>query len=108
MWVLNPPTLEYEVGRPGLRAAYVIELAAYRGGYLFHLDGDDADGNPMKFSNGGAIDGLDREIPCGFTLAFTCLGARSIDATIRFTQFRTGPDARACRNRSLYRRLTQR
>ena len=45
-WELDPDTLDYQFGRPGRCATYVIE--AISGGLLFRLDAEDADKNPIK------------------------------------------------------------
>ncbi|MGA9672356.1 MAG: hypothetical protein WBQ94_24290 [Terracidiphilus sp.] len=57
-WELDPTTLHYERGRPGLRAIYTITRTGE--GLTFDLDADDADGKPMHFVYGGKVDGVDR------------------------------------------------
>jgi phosphoribosylanthranilate isomerase len=59
-WELDPETLDYQVGRPGRRALYMIERTPE--GLRFHLDGDDADGKRMSFTYGGALDGCEQAI----------------------------------------------
>ncbi len=61
VWELDPTTLSYQFGRPGRRATYTIRRIGE--GLEFTLDGDDADGKPMFFVYGGALDGQDRPIP---------------------------------------------
>jgi phosphoribosylanthranilate isomerase len=60
-WELDPETLDYQAGRPGRRAFYVIERTPE--GLRFHLDGDDADGKRITFTYGGALDGREQPIP---------------------------------------------
>jgi hypothetical protein len=57
-WELDPTTLHYERGRPGLRAIYTITRNGEE--LTFDLDADDADGKPMHFVYGGKLDGVDR------------------------------------------------
>jgi hypothetical protein len=66
VWELDPATLDYQHGRPGLRAVYTIAKTAE--GLEFTLDADDADGKPMHFVYGGPLDGVDRPYP-GTTVA---------------------------------------
>ncbi len=47
-------TLDYQLGRPGLRATYMTE-AAPGGGYTFILDAEDAGWNPIQVTYGGLI-----------------------------------------------------
>jgi hypothetical protein len=124
-WELDPATIDYQLGRPGRSATYVIQ-AAPGGGYTFILDAEDAAGNPVKAAYGGLIDGIERELPGGLGLVLTQLGSHAIESkltrgavvldrwlrelepdgsAIRFTQFRTGPDGMECRNCSVYRRV---
>jgi phosphoribosylanthranilate isomerase len=60
-WQLDPSTLDYQFGRPGRRATYVIEIIP--GGLRFHLDADDADGKLIKVTYGGVLDGREQSIP---------------------------------------------
>ena len=60
-WQLDPSTLDYQFGRPGRRATYVIEIIP--GGLRFHLDADDADGKLIKVTYGGVLDGREQPIP---------------------------------------------
>ena len=60
LWKLNPATLDYQFGRPGRRAMYLIERSGQQ--WRFTLDGDDADGKSMCFSYSGLLDGED--YPC--------------------------------------------
>jgi phosphoribosylanthranilate isomerase len=81
-WELDPSTLDYQFGRPGRRAIYVIEQT--HKGFQFHLDGDDADGKPMKFSYGGPLDGLDKPIPgSDAALVLRRLDDRTIESTLK-------------------------
>jgi hypothetical protein len=85
-WELDPETLDYEHGRPWLRAVYVIEaiLIEEGGGLRFTLDADDADGKAMHHVYGGAIDGRDVPIPdTGLTLSLIELGDGSIESTLK-------------------------
>jgi hypothetical protein len=123
-WQLDPSTLQYEHGRPGRRALYTIEPAP-DGGALFHLDADDPDGKPMKFTYGGALDGIGRDIGGGNVLVLTQVDGRTIDSalerdgrvvdhwrralapdgtSITFTQSGTTSDGRAFKNVSVYYR----
>jgi len=123
-WELDPSTLDYQFGRPGRRAIYQIEQIPE--GLQFHLDGDDADGKPMKFSYGGPLDGVDKPIPnSDAALALTRLGKHIIESTLkrdgkvvdrwtrellpdgqsmRIVQHLVGPDGKKRLNTSLYRR----
>ena len=125
-WVLDPTTLHYEHGRPGLRATYVIERVD--GGLQFHLDADDADGKPMKFTYGGALDGSEKTIPgTNAVLVLTKLSANLIESvlkregqivdrwtrellpdhkTMRIIQFVSKPNGEKFRNTSIYRRFS--
>lgn len=60
-WELDPDSLNYEYGRSGRRAIYVVEKTT--AGLQFHLDADDADGKLVKASYGGELDGQDKPIP---------------------------------------------
>jgi hypothetical protein len=81
VWELDPSTLDYQYGRPGRRAMYTIEPAA--GGLMFTLDGEDADGKPLKFTYGGSIDGLDHPIADGVTLALGWVDDCSIESVLK-------------------------
>ena len=61
IWELDPESLDYQFGGPGRRALYTIE--AIPGGLQFSLDGNDADGNHLKFTYGGELEGRDQPIP---------------------------------------------
>jgi poly(A) polymerase len=61
VWQLDPATLAYQHGRPGLRATYTIAKTA--DGLEFTLDADDADGKPMHFVYAGPLDGQPRPYP---------------------------------------------
>ncbi len=123
-WELDPSSIKYDVGRPGRRAKYSITATA--DGLIFSLDGEDADQKPLKFSYGGPLDGVDREISRGVTLALTRVDRTSIESTLRrdgrvvdrwmrvlqpderailFTQYVVDPDGKEFRNTSLYRRV---
>ena len=123
-WQLDPSTLRYEHGRPGRRALYTIERAPE--GLIFHLDADDPDGKLLKFTYGGALDGVGRAIGGDAVLVLTQVDDRTIDSalerggrvvdhwrrelaedgrSIRFTQSGTTPDGRPFKNVSVYSRL---
>ncbi len=123
-WELDPATLNYEHGRPGRRAIYVVERIP--AGLQFRLDADDADGNPIKVTYGGALDG--REIPISGTdaaLVFSRLDGNIVESvllragniadrwtrevlsdkkTMRIIQHGIRPDGRGFRNIGMYRR----
>jgi phosphoribosylanthranilate isomerase len=123
-WELDPSTLDYQSGRPGRRAIYQIEQIPE--GFQFHLDGDDADGKPMKFSYGGPLDGIDKPIPnSDAALALTRLDKHIIESTLKrdgkvvdrwtrellpdgqsmkIVQHVVGPDGKKFLNTSVYRR----
>ncbi len=123
-WVLDPATLHYEHGRPGLRATYVVE--AIPGGLQFHLDAEDGDHKPIKFTYGGALDGRQQPIPgTNAALALTRLNENLIESTLkrdgqivdrwtrevlpdrktmRIIQYVTKPNGEKFRNTSFYRR----
>src|SRR5207248_3282943 len=93
----------------------------------FTLDADDADGKPMHFVYGGAIDGQDVPIPnTALTLSLTELGDGSIESTLKkdrvvvdrwrrtvledgdtmlITQHGFTPDGESFRNNGIYRRV---
>jgi phosphoribosylanthranilate isomerase len=124
VWDLDPETLDYQTGRPGRRALYVIERSAE--GLRFHLDGDDADGKRMTFSYGGALDGREQPIPLSDAvlvlkrhsriLIESALkrGGKIVDRwtreilpgrdTMRITQHVVRPDGNEALNVSIYRR----
>jgi hypothetical protein len=126
-WDLDPSTLDYQHGRPGRRAVYVI-AARPDGGLTFDLDADDPDGNPMRIGYGGSLDGADQPLadkPAVDALTLTRLGptlvesaakkdGRIVDrwtrelqadgATMVIIQHGVRPDGSAFRNRSVYRR----
>ncbi|HXE63807.1 MAG TPA: hypothetical protein VN519_09720 [Bryobacteraceae bacterium] len=59
-------------------------IEASHAGLQFTLDVDDADGKPMRFVYGGAIDGGDVPIPgTAMTLALTEPGDGSIESTLK-------------------------
>jgi phosphoribosylanthranilate isomerase len=123
-WELDPETLDYQAGRPGRRALYVIERSPE--GLRFHLDGDDADGKRMTFSYGGALDGREQPIPSSdAVLILTRHSKNLIESalkrdgkivdrwtreilpgrdTMRITQHVVRPDGSEARNVSIYRR----
>jgi hypothetical protein len=124
-WELDPASLDYQFGRPGRRALYIIEPAP--GGLLFTLDADDADGKPLKFSYGGALDGREQPLPeWNAVLVLTRSNENTIEsilkrgdqvldrwtrellpdgATMKIIQHGVKPDGDAFRNTSLYHRL---
>jgi phosphoribosylanthranilate isomerase len=123
-WELDPETLDYQAGRPGRRALYVVEPLP--DGLRFHLDGDDADGKPMKVSYGGALDGREQPIPSSDAVLVLTRhskiliesalkrGGKIVDRwtreilpgrdTMRITQHVVRPDGSEARNVSIYRR----
>jgi len=48
---------------PGRRASYEISIEG--AGLVFKLDGEDADGRPVKVSYGGPLDGAEQRLPPG-------------------------------------------
>jgi hypothetical protein len=80
-WELDPSTLRYESGRPGKRATYIIEASP--AGLVFLLDGEDAEGRPIQFQYGGALDGTAQSLPGGLALILKRTGERSIESTLR-------------------------
>lgn len=123
-WELDPETLDYQAGRPGRRALYVIERSPE--GLRFHLDGDDADGKRMTFSYGGPLDGREQPVPStdaaliltrhSKILIESALkrGGKILDRwtreilpnrdTMRITQYVVRPDGSEAQNVSIYRR----
>jgi hypothetical protein len=124
-WVLDPDTLDYQFGRPGRRATYVIE--AIPDGLLFHLDAEDADKNPIKVTYGGKLDGTDQPLPgADAALVLTRFGENMIESTLKrqgkvvdrwtremlpdrrrmkITQHVLRPNGEEFRNTSLYRKI---
>lgn len=124
-WELDPESLDYQHGRPGRRATYIIEALPV--GLRFSLDGDDPDGKPMRFTYGGALDGKDQPLPgSDAVLVLTRHSEFLIESllkrsgkvvdrwtrellpdlnTIRVTQHGLKPDSTKFRNVSLYRRI---
>src|SRR5579859_23268 len=124
VWELDPETLDFQSGRPGRRALYVIERSPE--GLRFHLDGDDADGKRMTFSYGGALDGREQPVPSSDDvlvhtrhskiLIESALkrGGKVVDRwtreilpgrdTMRIAQHVLRPDGSEARNVSIYRR----
>jgi phosphoribosylanthranilate isomerase len=124
VWELDPETLDYQAGRPGRRAIYVVERSLE--GLRFHLDGDDADGKRMTFSYGGALDGREQPIPSSHAVLILTRhspiliesalmrGGKIVDRwtreilpdrdTMRITQHVVRPDGSVARNTSIYRR----
>lgn len=123
-WELDPASLDYQHGRPGRRATYIIEPT--EAGMQFHLDGDDPDGKRMTFTYGGPLDGREQPIPAtNAVLVLTRPSETVIESilkrngkiadrwtrellpdhnTIRIVQYGSTPDGREFRNTSLYRR----
>lgn len=123
-WELDPDTLDYQHGRPGRRATYVVE--PLEDGLRFILDADDADGKPVHFVYGGALDGRDVPIPnTPLTLALSMPDSQTLESTLKkdgqvfdrwtrtlqpggntmlITQHGFKPDGEAFRNNGVYRR----
>ena len=123
-WELDPETLDYQAGRPGRRALYVIERSPE--GLRFHLDGDDADGKRMTFSYGGALDGREQPVPSSDDVLVLTRhskiliesalkrGGKVVDRwtreilpgrdSMRITQHVSRPDGSEARNVSIYHR----
>jgi hypothetical protein len=82
-WELDPSTLNYESGRPGKRATYVIE--AIPNGPLFLLDGEDGEGRPIKFQYGGPTDGSGQPLPgdSGLVLVLKRDCERTIESVLK-------------------------
>jgi hypothetical protein len=124
-WELDPSTLDYQFGRPGRRATYMIEAAPE--GLMFTLDAEDADGKPLKFTYGGWLDGRDQPLPGrDAVLILTRYDANNIESvlkrggkvvdrwtrellpdlrTMRIVQHGVKPDGAELRNTSIYRRV---
>jgi hypothetical protein len=124
-WELDPTTLDYQHGRPGLRAVHTIRPSAE--GLTFVLDADDADGKQLNVTYGGHLDGRDQPIP-GTDAALILTrrddnniesalkrGGKIVDRwtrkilpdriTMKIVQHGAKPDGTAFRNTGLYRRL---
>src|SRR5271165_5669551 len=81
-WELDPETLDYQFGRPGRRASYIIE--AVPGGLMFHLDAEDADQKPIKVSYGGELDGREQSLAGGAAaLILTRYNENVIESTLK-------------------------
>jgi len=80
-WELDPDNLDYQFGRPGRRATYVIE--AISGGLLFRLEAEDAGKNPIKVTYGGELDGRDQPLPGDAALALTRYSETSIESALK-------------------------
>ena len=127
-WDLDPSTLNYESGRPGKRARYVITAAP--NGLLFSLDADDADGKPMKVQYGGPLDGSGQALPGdgGLVVVLKRLNERSIESVLKrgetvldrwtrdlsedgesmtITQYVSRPNGPGLRNTGVYRRVAR-
>lgn len=124
-WQLDPETLDYQHGRPGRQATYMVEVVPV--GLMFTLDGKDADGKPMRFTYGGELDGRDQPLPGTDTvLVLTRHNLRNIESllkrggkvvdrwtrellpdlnTMRIIQHGVKPDGNKFQNVSLYRRI---
>src|ERR1700741_2874453 len=80
-WELDPETLNYEHGRPGRRASYVIEPKG-DAELLFHLDADDSDGRLIRGTYGGPMDGRDQPLSGkDVALVLTRLDERTIESS---------------------------
>src|ERR1700757_452828 len=125
-WELDPETLNYEHGRPGRRASYVIEPKG-DAELLFHLDADDSDGRLIRVTYGGPMDGRDQPLSGkDVALVLTRLDERTIECSLKregkvvdrwtrdlllgnqemlITQHGTRPDGQPFRNTGIYRRV---
>jgi hypothetical protein len=125
-WELDPETLKYEQGRPGLRATYVVEPKGINE-LLFHLDADDADGKLIRVTYGGLLDGRDQPLAGNnVALVLTRLDDRTIESSLKrdgkivdrwtrellpgnqemlITQHGYKPDGQPFRNTGIYRRV---
>ena len=125
-WELEPETLDYQSGRPGRRATYIIE--AIPGGLMFHLDAEDADQKPIKVSYGGKLDGSEQSLASGAAaLILTRYGENLIESTLKregrlvdrwtremlpdrrtmkITQYVLRPNGEELLNTSLYRKTS--
>jgi hypothetical protein len=125
-WELDPTTLDYQFGRPGRRATYVIE-AASGAGLSFSLDAEDADGKPLKFTYGGALDGQEQPLPGGEAWLVLRRTSQDIIESVlkrgsqvadrwtrellpglrmmRIIQYGVRPDGQEFQNKSIYRRV---
>jgi hypothetical protein len=127
-WRLDPSSLKYDYGRPGLRALYTIQRpeGTTWPELIFHLDADDPDGKLLQFTYGGPLDGVGREVAPGAVLRLTLVDERTIDSTlerdgkvvdhwrrelapdgasITFTQIGKTPERRPFKNVSVYYRV---
>jgi hypothetical protein len=81
-WELDPSTLDYQHGRPGRRATYVIDVDG--DGLRFTLDADDPDGKPMHHVYGGRLDGADVPIAnTDFALALSMPDEHTIESVLK-------------------------
>lgn len=125
-WEFDPDTLDYQFGRPGRRATYLIE--AIPSGLLFHLDAEDADKKPIKATYGGELDGREQLIPgADAVLILTRFGENMIESTLKrqgrvvdrwpremlpdrrtmkITQHVARPNGEEFRNTSIYRKTS--
>ncbi len=125
-WELDPETLDYEHGRPGRRATYVVEPRG-KDELLFHLDADDADGKLIRVTYGGPLDGRDQPLAGNnVALVLTRLDDRTIESSLKrdgkivdrwtrellpgnqemlITQHGIKPDGQSFRNTGIYRRV---
>jgi hypothetical protein len=80
-WQLDPSTLNYQLGRPGRRATYMIESTPE--GLRFTLDADDADGKPMHHVYGGKLDGIDVPLAPAVSLNLSRPTPRIIESVLK-------------------------
>ena len=81
-WELDPATLDYQHGRPGLRAIYKIEPAPE--GLTFILDADDADRKQLNVTYRGPLDGRDQPLPgTDAILILTRYDQSNIESTLK-------------------------
>ncbi len=127
-WELDPSALNYESGRPGKRATYIIEATSI--GLLFTLDGEDGEGRPIRFRYGGPMDGSSQPLPGdgGLVLILKRVDEHTIESilkrgdivldrwtreistdgrSIKMTQFVPNPAGGDFLNTSIYRRAAR-
>ncbi|GAC1654899.1 MAG: hypothetical protein NVS9B15_15640 [Acidobacteriaceae bacterium] len=124
-WELDPTTLDYEFGKPGRRATYIIEPIDE--GLRFTLDADDPEGKRLNFVYGGRLDGSEQPLQnTDALLVLTRIDGQTIESvlksggkivdcwtrellpdlsTMKITQHGKTPTGTRFRNTGLYRRI---